>query len=262
MPLERSEAERLFINNLETVDRLLGKLCHRHGMHGDDAEEFGSWVKTRLIESDYAAFRQFRGEASISTYLAVVLAMELREYRVKNWGRWRPSAVARRAGSVVIELERLMHRDHVPFRQAAETLRSRGLTTATDRELQSLANALPQRQPLRPVYVSTDAVGSVPSENDSETAVAAEVMRETQQALLQALDDAIAAQAPEDRVILKLRFWENMGVADIARALNLEQKPLYRRIYTLLARLRQQLESAGISRSAVAEMIANVEEER
>jgi hypothetical protein len=44
-------------------------------------------------------------------------------------------------------------------------------------------------------------------------------------------------------------------VVEIARTLRLEQKPLYRRLNTLLTRLRGNLETYGISRVLVAELI-------
>ena len=46
-----------------------------------------------------------------------------------------------------------------------------------------------------------------------------------------------------------------MGIADIARALNLKQKPLYRRLDRLLQRLRAALEAAGIDRLEACDIV-------
>ena len=43
-----------------------------------------------------------------------------------------------------------------------------------------------------------------------------------------------------------MHFAEGYTLADVARALRLEQKPLYRRVERLRARLRALLESAGL----------------
>ena len=43
-----------------------------------------------------------------------------------------------------------------------------------------------------------------------------------------ALSEAVEAMVPQERLLLKLRFVEGMAVADIARLLRAEQKPLYR----------------------------------
>jgi RNA polymerase sigma factor for flagellar operon FliA len=53
--------------------------------------------------------------------------------------------------------------------------------------------------------------------------------------------------AAQDRLILKMRFQDNCQVADIARALQLEAKPLYRHIDKLLVTLRRTLEGEGLT---------------
>src|SRR6266536_1226466 len=55
------------------------------------------------------------------------------------------------------------------------------------------------------------------------------------------LGRVLQALAPEQRLILKMRFYDGVPVVDIARALHLDQKRLYRRIERLLADLRVRL---------------------
>ena len=93
--LERGEYEALFLANLPWIRRVMAALCRRYRMSDVDAEDFASWVTLRLVEHDYAALRQFRGDSTLHTYLAVVVTMLHREYLVRSWGRWRPSAAAR-----------------------------------------------------------------------------------------------------------------------------------------------------------------------
>ncbi len=50
----------------------------------------------------------------------------------------------------------------------------------------------------------------------------------------------------EDRLIIKLWIWGERKVADIARDLHLEQRPLYPRIGRILARLRQAFRDAEL----------------
>ena len=63
--------------------------------------------------------------------------------------------------------------------------------------------------------------------------------------------------APEERLILKMRFDDSVPVADIARALQLNQKRLYRTIETILATIRKSLEADGISREEVGALFAD-----
>ena len=62
----------------------------------------------------------------------------------------------------------------------------------------------------------------------------------------------------EDRIIVLLRT--ERSVAEIARQLHLEQKPLYRRLDKILAKLRAAMESAGIRSSDVADMLDSLGE--
>src|SRR5215211_7323506 len=108
---EHHEFEAVFVRHLDWIQRTSAAVCRRHGLQRADAQDFTSWVTLRLVENDYAILRRFRGESALTTYLVVVVATLYREYRVKRWGRWRPSAAARRAGPVAVRLETLVHRE-------------------------------------------------------------------------------------------------------------------------------------------------------
>jgi DNA-directed RNA polymerase specialized sigma24 family protein len=62
----------------------------------------------------------------------------------------------------------------------------------------------------------------------------------------------IETLANEDQLIIKLRFYEDLSVADVARALNVPQKPLYARITRLLQTLSVALRREGIGPEAFA----------
>ena len=66
---------------------------------------------------------------------------------------------------------------------------------------------------------------------------------------------AMTTMSAEDRVILRLRFSANASIVQIARSLELEQRPLYRRVESLLSRLRGALEAAGVDASSVGGLI-------
>lgn len=235
------DLEAQLTSHLPLIDRVAQTVARRHGIVGADAEDCASWVKLRLIESEYAILRKFRGESSFSTYLTVAVSMLVRDYRIQQKGRWRPSAAAHRLGRVAVQLETMVRRDAVPFREAVARLRSREETSLSDRELAALLQAVPARGPLRPVEVADDAALEVATLDSDDPLEAAE--RELQgQQVRQALTEAMAMLPAEDRVMLRMRFWEDMSVADIARGLGVAQKPLYRRLEKALATLRAQLQ--------------------
>jgi RNA polymerase sigma factor for flagellar operon FliA len=74
------------------------------------------------------------------------------------------------------------------------------------------------------------------------------------------LSAALESLPGEDKAILRMRFWESMTVADIARALCIAQKPLYRRIERALAEVRQYLEASGVPRERARELLGELEQ--
>jgi RNA polymerase sigma factor for flagellar operon FliA len=224
-------------------------------MAGDDAEEFGGWAKMRLIENGYAILARFRGESSLSTYLSVVLATLYGEYRVAEWGRWRPSAAAQREGPLAVRLETLTQRDGLTLGQAAELLRTARETTLSDRELGALAMRFPRRLPLRPVQVG-DVRADAPAASRADDLVEGDAAASELATARHALDEALDELPDEDRLVVRLHYMEAMSVADIARGLALPQKPLYKRLERTLERLRRELERAGVTREYVQTLTA------
>lgn len=252
---ERHDLEALFVQHLPLIERTVAAVCRRHGVRGADAEDCASWVKLRMVEDGYAALAKFRGESSLPTYLAVVVAMLCRDWRVQGVGRWRPSAAAQRLGAIATRLERMLRRDGVSLREAGERLRTEGEIGASDRELAAMVTELPDRRPMRPVEVTTDAVTEHESGTTADAGVAFEERDADHRATGGALAAAMARLPAEDQVILRLRFWDGLGIADVARALSLEQRPLYRRQERLLAELRRALEAAGVTRERVRTLL-------
>jgi RNA polymerase sigma factor (sigma-70 family) len=257
--LDKTSLESVFLDNLGLIDRVAACLARRHGLSGDDASDFSSWIKLKLVEDGYAIFRSFRGESSIGTYLTVVIAMLARDFRAQRWGRWRPSAAARRHGPVAIRLETLVYRHGYRVDQAGEVLRTAGETTLSDRELGKLLAALPVRAPLRPVEVGPDPLGQVESMASADGILVSEDIEHERRHAEQTLVAALGDLSLEDRLIVRMRFWDGLGVADIARGLRIDQKPLYRRLERLLGTLRQRLLAAGVDRDRIASLLTEGE---
>ncbi|HST59648.1 MAG TPA: sigma-70 family RNA polymerase sigma factor [Longimicrobium sp.] len=253
---DRSELEALLTNNLGWVDRVAASVCRRHGLDPDESDEFAGWARMRLVEDDYAVLRKFRGESAITTYLTVVVTMLFRDYRVSRWGRWRPSAAAKRGGDVAVRLETLVYRDGYRVDQAGEMLRAAGHTDLPDRELVRLLATLPPREGgTRPTPVGDAPLETLPSAQTAEDHVVADEADGERRVAEDALRRALEGLPPEDHVIVRMRVWEGMSVADIARALNVPQKPLYRRLERIFSQLREQMEGAGITREDVRRML-------
>jgi RNA polymerase sigma factor (sigma-70 family) len=257
---DRATFEAQFLAYLPWMRRVTAALCRRHGLRGADVEDCTSWVLLRLLANDYAVLQKFRGESSVRTYLTVVLATLHKEYRVQQWGRWRSSAEARRRGPIAVRLEALVYRDRYSLAQAIQILRLTADATAadlSDRELAILFAALPTRS----ARGECELLDEVPDARDAthpEEALLAAEARDEQATVACAIAEALTLLVPEDREILRMRFWDGMTVAEIARALRLPQKPLYRRLPRILQVLRRALEARGVSRQGVRALLGRM----
>jgi RNA polymerase sigma factor for flagellar operon FliA len=252
--------EAQFLEHLPRIEKTIGLLARRHGFRDAEAADLASWIKLRLIEDDYAVFRKFRGESSITTYLTVVIATLIQDYKVQQWGRWRSSAAALRKGRLAVKLEAMVYRQGYQLAHAAEVLRSSGETTMSDRELAELLAELPRRGPPRPREVGEDSLEARPALSSAEDFVEEEATANERRAVETALRDAVARMSPEDQCILTMRFWQDMSVADVSRALNLPQKPLYRRLERAFTELRRELIRQGISLERARTLIGELEQ--
>jgi RNA polymerase sigma factor for flagellar operon FliA len=251
---ETKDYEALLVEHLPYIEKMAGRLCRRDGLDPDETDDFISWARERLIENDYAALRKWREESALTTYLTVVLSMLYRDHRVARWGRWRPSAEARRQGVEAVALERLVHRDHFTVAEAVRRLRESGETTMSERELFVVFGRLPSGPRGRPMSAGDMPLAHAASLDQADHELLTQEADAERVRVNQVLMQVVEGLPPEDGVIVRMRFLEGMSVAEIARTLLVEQKPLYRRLERVLARLRGELEAAGISRESLTEL--------
>jgi RNA polymerase sigma factor (sigma-70 family) len=230
----------MFLSHLPAIDGIAKAAARRRRLTADEAEEFRSIVRLRLIEDDYAVIREFRGSSSFRTFLTVVIARQCLDYRAAAWGRWRASSRARRLGDTAVALERLMVRDGLPLERASATIRETEPTVTKER-LRDLANQLPPR--IKRVRVGEEALEECCADTPApDTGVG---MREGRR-VIGALARALTTLDPLDRRIMKLRFTDGLSVVGIARREGLEQASLYRWVERILRRMRREIEGRGI----------------
>lgn len=243
----------LYTGQADLIEDVLARICAARRLVIDVCEEFSSWARLRLIENDSAILRKFAGRSSARTYLITVVQRLYLDWRDKEWGKWRPSAQARRSGPLAIELERLILRDHLTFDQAMESLRSAGIEHSRD-ECAALWAQLPQRPSRRPTTESELADAAAPAVVD-EVAIDEQRARATRAGA--ALATCVAALEPADRLIVKLRYEDGFSVARIAQLMEHDQKALYRKIDRLLAQLREALRAAGVLAADVSDLLGS-----
>jgi RNA polymerase sigma factor for flagellar operon FliA len=250
------DAERLFLENLPQIDGVIRFVCRRNHLSESDAEEFAAHVRLKLIEGDYDILRKFEGRSLFSTYLTTVVQRLFSQQREQMWGKWRPSAEAKRLGDKAITLERMLTRDGFTFSESVAALTSGENPLFTRPEIEAIRLRLPPRQP-RPVIVSDEAAQAVATNGTPATDLDGQSRNELARCAVRALDSLMAKLDAEDQLILRMRFWSCRKVVDIAGALGIDQKKLYKRIERLLASLRTELERAGVGREAIRDVLAH-----
>jgi len=254
-------AERTFLENLRTIVRIASFVARRNHLNTDEANEFVQEVQARLIYDDYAIIRKFESRSSFSTYLTTVIVRLFQQWRVELWGKWRPSAEARRLGDKAITLERLLTRDGFTFDEAVKVLTTPASSPYTKAELEAIYVRLPLRAP-RPMLVSDDAAPDmIAVDADADDRVEMHDRERAARNVAAAVDHLLESMDPEDRLILQLRFWQALKVPEIAQRLQMEQKKIYKRLDRLFVAMRHALEEAGVAKSDIGTLLCRGDQE-
>src|SRR5262245_10581914 len=145
MPLV--EPSRLYLQHIDAMNRIASSLCRRNGVLGDDAEDFASEVRLRLLEDDYAVIRKHRGDSSITTFLTVVNRHLTPDYHIRMEGKCRPSAEARKRGETAVHLETPTHRNGLSPDEACPWLDQPARRETHRKSLREMIQKQPRRTP-------------------------------------------------------------------------------------------------------------------
>lgn len=216
--------------------------CVQRCLFGADAEDTSQEVLLKLMVDDCADFARFRGESSLETFVSVLTMRACIDEIRRRRGRWRPSVASRRLGSAAVCLEELVYRDGLSFEEAVAKLLAERVVESRE-TLDEIWPQIPARS-ARVFIPQEDAPEPVAPDHPERQAEARE--REAlERRRSAALEEVLAGLPPEDRFIVRRLFYDGRSVADLARELGIDQRPLYRRRDQLLAHLRRELEKRG-----------------
>jgi len=252
------DARELLTANLSLVESVVAFACRRFRLRPEESEEIASIVNLKLVENDYAILRSFEGRSNLSTFIGVVVERTVLDYRAHTWGKWHASAEAKRLGEVAIALEELLHRDGRPFEEACPILIARHPGTTLE-SLRAIAARLRERT-ARKRDVPIDEAEPVPDEGHGVDQRVVNGERKDTAARVRQLLIAIFEQMPDDeRLIFQLKFEQGLTVAQIARALQRDQKLLYRQIERRTREIRTTIEQSGVESQDVLDLIGHDE---
>jgi RNA polymerase sigma factor for flagellar operon FliA len=248
--------QKLLLEHLELVDRVVRYIARKHHLPAPDTEELLSLVRLRLLDRDFAVLRKFQGRSNLATYLTTVIEHIYLDFCVGKWGKWRPSAAARRLGPIAILLDQLVGRDGLTFNEAVSTLEINYGVSETRDDLHAIFVQLPTRTVRR--FAAEEELAVVAGHVGArDAALEREDDLEVIDRVESALSAILAGLAPREQLMLKLRFQDGLSMAAIARFLHTPAKPLYRHLETTIAFLRDKLRQQGIEAKDIDRIVGH-----
>ena len=241
-----SDLEELYLEHRDLIERAARFACRGSGLPPQDVEDFAASAHLKIVTDDYAVLRFHRGEASsLASYLNVVIQRHYRDFLIARWGKYRPSAEAKRLGESALRLEWLLVRERHDLEIAVEImLRNDGSKLSAD-EIRDLAARL--RPSPRRRIVGEEALEQRPADVDTDRRVEDRDRERTARRVEQILAIALAALSARDLLLLKMFYRSGMTIARIAAVWRCEQRPLYTRKNRCLKRLKGALEKEGLT---------------
>ena len=247
--------QRLLLDHLGLVDQIVRTTGRRRHLSAAEQDDFAGFVRLRLLEDNYGILRKFQNRSSLRTYLVAVVERLSLDFCVERWGRWRPSAVADRLGPVAVLLERLVTRDGHTLEEAMEIVRTNHAAPASDSELRAIWSQLPPR--IRTTEVSEEAAAAVSANDTSESTIEDAERQKNIERLERTLRSAFADIPDKDRVLIALRFDQDLSIVEIAKLMGSSVPTLHRRLDRTVKQLRLALSQSGFDPRQVSGLIGH-----
>ena len=247
--------QRLLLDHLSVVDQIVRTTGRRRQLSAPELEDFSGFVRLRLIENDYAILRKFQNRSSMWTYLSAVIERLSLDYCADKWGRWRASAMAERLGPAAVVMDRLVLRDGHTLDEALEIVRSSHGFGVARADLLKIWAQLPKR--VRTTDVGEEAAAAVRSPRTSEERVEAAELHENLERISRALKASLDQLSAQERVVLALRFDQDMSMVQIAKLTGSSVATLRRRLEKAVTLLRVSLSRSGLDRREIMALIGH-----
>ena len=238
--------------NVAWIKSLVTQVARSRRLPRQDEQELLSIVWTHLANDEYRVLRRYRGAGSLKTYLRVVIERLVLDMRTATWGKWRPSARARRLGADAVLFEQLILRDGHSADHAEDVLRH-ATGASVPAEFTRTVNRLGPCGRRRFVALDLATQAASPSDPFAEAMDGQRARRGA--AVGRQLARALDTLPVQDQLLVRLRHDQGLKVSEIATMLGLDQKQLYRRIDAIHASLRATLSRTGTSAREVLDVI-------
>lgn len=231
----------------------------------NEALELSNQVLDILRQDNFRVLREFKGNAQLTTYLTAIISRRAVDMIRKKLGRGREKERAKDLGNIGLLLFQRVVKDGHPLRDVYDELRADGNFPGALEELEAMLRKIKGKNPggHQPGPANGNNGNSVvkngTSINEEEYVIpdtksdpqALLMEKQRQQEIHRVIREMIAPLSGEERLLLRMRFPvhedEKPGsVEQIANALGVTPKAVYKRITRLMKKCRQQLDSRGI----------------
>lgn len=243
----------LLTEHLDFIKATVRKVARRHRLDAAEIEEFEGEVLLKLCDRDYAVLRSFEGRSRLTTYLVTVINRAYLDYRNKKWGKWRPSAVAKRLGPRTILLDRMVRTEGRPIEEVQARLAAAG--DQVDREtLLDLLEQLPLRTQRR--AAGEEALESIATPHEGPDAGIEESERQRTARLTEHhLQQALGRLSAEQRTLILLVYSSGVPISRFAERNGMKPRALYTILQHCYAVMLEYFESTGLDRKAILDLL-------
>ena len=245
---------------------MINLLAKRRFVREELAEEAALFVMDKLAENNWRRVQDYRGKASLSTYLTSVTIRLLEDFARNRFGRRQPPVWVRKLGGIWMTLFRLLCLERYSPAEAVEIIRSRqgGHLNTVERTAYQLLGELPhcgsqhgEAVALDDELIETKAGGAAPDqqledvEREQWMRSLANLFFEQEQTdntltTLSQLSQIPLNLEARERLLLKLCFRDGLAVAEAGRLLGWNRHQVHGRLRRLLQKIRQQFCAAGL----------------
>ena len=243
----------------EKISDIVARSARKFRADPEESDTVESRVKEKLFRNDYEIVRNFRREASFTTYLNIIVQRTFADLQVERLGKFHYSALAESLGPLAKELERMIYREgYAPSEAISSMLTSHPETTRS--ELENLLARLPVKR-RRLFKVSVDDVTEGLPSFDPDILMITGARLKLSEEVAAVIRRFVDGLEESDRLLLQLLFESKVKISRMAAMLNRDQKSLYRRRDELFAELREELRKTGIEREDAADLYGYISED-
>jgi RNA polymerase sigma factor (sigma-70 family) len=238
---------------LKTIEKLAKTLARRRGLLPEDVEDFAQDTLLKVMSNGHATLRKFRGDSSMTTFMASVVGFYFKDWTNSKWGKYRTPKPVARLGEPAITLHRLMVRDRLSFAEACEKLRTDHGVVLSEAELAAIAARLQLK--FRPQLEPPDALITVPAPDTTDRNIVDQEKLELRQRIDEILKQWRARLTEQDALIVSYWIDDGLKFVDVAKLVGIPQKKVYERVDALRKQLRRLLEDAGIDGATIRDLL-------